>query len=168
MKMQKINEDGSYNFSDTQIKSVPSHINPQDQNVHENIIDSAIEDLNEKWVNAPVEGSGWVLHSLTEGIVVIVATHKCMIPINSGSVGTWCPLPKGLRGRYQIKNLVPNSTTNYNCLEACIHLHLSSKVDPQILEPAQGVMKYRYSFLWNNYPAFRDVRIKFPPFENKP
>ena len=95
MKMQKLLENGSYNFSDTQIKSVPSHINPQDQNVHENIIDCAIEDLNEKWVNAPVEGSGWVLHSLTEGIVVIVATHKCMIPINSGSVGTWCPLPKG-------------------------------------------------------------------------
>ena len=99
-------------------------------------------------------------------MVVIVATHKCGIPTICGSVGTFRKIPKGLRGHRQIKNLDPRCTHNYNCLESCIRLHLASKVDPQILAPANGVMKYRYSYLWNNYPAFSDVRIKLPPFEN--
>ena len=63
---------------------------------------------------------------LNEGVVNIVASHKCGIPTNCGSVDTWCKLPKGIRGHNLIKNLQPRYTENYNCLEACIRLHLSS------------------------------------------
>ena len=45
-------------------------------------------------------------------------------------------------------------------------MHLSSKVDPQVLAPGAGDAKHRYATLWNNYPAFRNVHIKYPPFEN--
>ena len=59
-------------------------------------------------------------------MATIVATHKCGIPTGYYSVGTWCKLPSGIRGSKYIKNLHDRGTTNYNCLEACIRLHLSS------------------------------------------
>ena len=143
---------------------MPLHINPQHQNVTENVMNEIISDLNVKFDEASCEGSGWSLHSLNECAAIIVATHKCMIPIKCSSVGSWCALPSGLRGHNQIKNLNPRYAHNYNCLDACIRLHLSSKVDSQVLAP--GNNKHLYATLWNNYPAFRAVHIKYPPFEN--
>ena len=53
---------------------------------------------------------------------------------------------------------------NYNSLDACIRLHLSSLEDPEILTP--GLKKHCYNTMWNKYPAFKNVQIKLPPFEN--
>ena len=71
-----------------------------------------------------------------------------------------------MRGHNLIKNLNPRGTKNYNCLEACIRLHLSSIEDPNILAPANGEKKYRYNHMMLHYPAFQNVQIKLPPFED--
>ena len=118
--MAKLLEDSTYNYSDSAIKTVALHFNPQAENVTEEIMDRAIHDLAEKYDSATAEGSGWTLQSLKEIVIQIVASHKCGIPVKCGSVGTWCKLPVGIRGRYQLKNLEPRYTQNYNCLEACI------------------------------------------------
>ena len=106
-------------------------------------MDWIIFDLNDKFTNAPCEGSGWSLHFLTECVADVATSQKCMAPLNNTKVGTWCLLPPGLRGHIQIKNLQPKYTPNYNCLETCIRLHLSSLEDPEIL--TTGPNKHRYN-----------------------
>ena len=46
MKMQKLMEDGSCKFDDSQIKGGPFHINPQNHGLTEQIMDSAIDDIH--------------------------------------------------------------------------------------------------------------------------
>ena len=104
LKMQKLCEDSTYEYSETQFKSTPEEIHPQHDCVTENTMDWIIFDLNDKFTNAPCEGSGWTLHSLTE---CVAAFQKYMIPLNNTKVGTQCLLPRGLCRCTHIKNLQP-------------------------------------------------------------
>ena len=117
-----------------------------------------------KYDSATNKGSGWSLQSLNDIVITVVASHKCGIPTKCGSVGTWCKIPEGIRGHNLLKNLEPSKIHVYNCLASCIRLHLASIEHPQILESEQRIHKYRYNYLWNHYPEFRDVKIKLPPF----
>ena len=103
MKMQKLNEDGSYMYQNFETKTNAFHINPQTDNVTDDIMNSAIDYLHEKFNASTHEGSGWSLHSLNEAVVNIVASHKTGIPTGRCSVGTWSKLPKGMRGHNLIK-----------------------------------------------------------------
>ena len=78
MKMQKLEEDTSYEFSETQIKSSPELINVQDLGLTEDVLDLIISDLNDKYENDSCEGSGWSLQSLSHCIVQCAATYKLM------------------------------------------------------------------------------------------
>ena len=49
-------------------------------------------------------------------------------------------------------------------MDTCIRLHLSCLEDPEILTP--GPNKHHYNTMMNNYPSFKNVQIKLPPFEN--
>ena len=120
LKMRKLREDSTYDYSDSGIKTLPLHINPQAENVTDDIMNRAIHDIAEKFDNASAEGSGWSLQFLNEIVVHIVASHKLGVPVKFGSVGTWSKIPAGIRGHFQLKNLYPGSAQNYNCLEACI------------------------------------------------
>ena len=99
--MRKLREDCTYDYSDTRIMTVPLHINPQAENVTDDIMNRAIHDIAEKFDNASAEGSGWSLQSLNEIVVHIVASHKCGVPVKCGSIGTWCKIPAGIRGHFQ-------------------------------------------------------------------
>ena len=125
--------------------------------------------LDFKYDTAPCEGSEWSLHSVTECVAVVAASHKTMT--NRNSYGTWCPFPDGLQGVSQLKNLQPGSATQRNvtnhyknCVDACIRLHLSSIENENVLKPGQH--KNRFNTFWNNYREFRDVTLHYPPFEN--
>ena len=76
--MQKLEEDTSYEFSETRIKSSPELINVQGLGLTEEVLDLIICDLNDKYENESCEGSGWSLHSLSHCIVQCAATQKFM------------------------------------------------------------------------------------------
>ena len=166
LKMRKLLENSTYDYDETILKTSAFHINPQAENVTEEIIESAIAHFVEAYDKATNEGSGWSLQALNEIAITVVASHKCGIPTGYGSVGTWTKIATGLRGRYLLKNLEPSKKHDYNCVESCIRLHLASIENPQILVSERGVPKYRYNYLWKHYPEFRDVKIKLPPFED--
>ena len=75
---KKLEEDTSYEFSETQIKSSPELINVQDLGLTEDVLDLIISDLNDKYENDSCEGSGWSLQSLSHCIVQCAATYKLM------------------------------------------------------------------------------------------
>ena len=75
---KKFEEDTSYEFSETQIKSSPELINVQGLGLTEEVLDLIICDLNDKYENESCEGSGWSLHSLSQCIVQCAATQKFM------------------------------------------------------------------------------------------
>ena len=77
-KMRKLHEDGTYEYSNTQISSDPHKFNPQYEGVTDNILTKIIEDLSEKWEKGPCEGSGWSIHSLTECVAMIISCEKFM------------------------------------------------------------------------------------------
>ena len=52
-------------------------------------MNSAIDNLHEKFNASTLEGSGWSLHSLNEAVVNIVVSHKTGIPTGKCSVEPW-------------------------------------------------------------------------------
>ena len=98
LKMQKLHEDGSHKFDDSEISNIPLHINPQDKNVTEDVMDCVIDKIHQNYINREIEGSGWSLNRINRCVAIIVASHKSGIPTGHISVGTWSSLPKGMRG----------------------------------------------------------------------
>ena len=92
MKIQKLNEDGIYIYDVSEIKTKPFHINPQTDNVTENIMNSAIDDLHEKIHAKTYEGNGLLqvllqvtrLANLLEDVVLVLGLNYltvCMVII---------------------------------------------------------------------------------------
>ena len=122
-----------------------------------------MDDLNEKWISINCQGSGWSLHSIRECVVHIASCDKDMrkaVPLKNISVGTFCPIPVGLHGHNHLVNLRPGGNKEYNCLDACIRLHLSSLKNPEILVP--GHNKGRYTTLMNRYDEFKNAAFVLP------
>ena len=82
-KMQKLHEDVTYEYSNTQISSEPQEFNPQYEGVTDNILSNIIDDLSEKWENGACETSGWSIHSLSECVANIISYDKFMRPFKS-------------------------------------------------------------------------------------
>ena len=77
-KMQKLHEDATYEYSNTQISSEPHEFNPQYEGVTDNILSNIIDDLSEKWEKGSCEASGWSIHSLSECVSIITSHGKFM------------------------------------------------------------------------------------------
>ena len=105
-------EDGSTKFDVSQISGASFHINPQNHGLTENVMDSVIDDIHERYVNKEIEGSGWSLNSINSCVASIVATHKCGVPTGRYSVGTWTPLLNPVKVPLIGSNENGNAVTN--------------------------------------------------------
>ena len=88
LKMQKLLEDGSYKFDDSEISNKPLHINPQDKNVTEDVMDCVIDAIHQNYISREIEGSVRSLNKINRCVAIIVASHKTGIPTGRISVGT--------------------------------------------------------------------------------
>ena len=55
-----------------------------------------------------------------------------------------------MHGHNLIKKIETSHTEYYNCLEACIRLHLSSREDPNIIASANGEHKHSYDHMFSS------------------
>ena len=164
LKMEKLEEDGNVSYSESEISSTPEGFNPN-EGISPKLMETICNDLATKFNTKDLEGSGWSVHSIITCAATVVACDKFMR--GDKGIGRWCPIPHPLHGRQQLINIHPRyAPPDFNCVKACVKLHLASLINPVILEPQTNYNKFRYNNLMRNYREFSDAQPRFPAYAN--
>ena len=79
IKMKKWCEDGEMNiYEDIYITSEPKQINVKDEGISDEILSSIVDNVDEKFACNLCEGSGWIIDSIQECVVMAASLHRTM------------------------------------------------------------------------------------------